>query len=591
MNDVRREMRRLGAAGGLVLLSGAAIAALRPLPEAVLPDYGSLPINRGHEVRFEHPLPRMRCGENACGTYNNWELAYPGFLNTLSPDFGNTLWDLRKVVWADRRLVFVDGRVLTCQLNWIRDHIHQMKGYCHWEHDLTSFLDFILDTQRADGQFYELLKQIDDVHWSFVNPDCRILYPDDHQSLVRLELEADVEYLMVEGCLQAWRVTGDDAWLKRALPRLEKGIDYQTGDVKRWDAERGLCKRRYTIDTWDFTADPLSSRNRTIQLDEPMAIMHGDNSGVYQAMTQLAWINDRFGNREKAASWRARAATLRANMMKHLWNGRFFRHQLPLNCPPQDGNETNRLSMSDAYALNRGVLTPEECRSVIDAYRERRGKTAAFAEWFTIDPPYEDFGPNYPKGQYVNGAICPFTAGELAKGAFENGYEAYGWDILSRLSKMIREDDGKVYFLYHPTTREPQGRGPSAWGAAAILSAVDQGLAGVQDLEKQYRTMRFAPRWAVTPFKEGRYLTGYELSKKTVDVRFAFAEKGFRYNLRSPAEEVRAHLLVPAGRKPARVLVDGRETPFEANDVFGSSYVDLTVRPVGGAVDFEVLYE
>ena len=590
MNKMRQSIRLWGAVG-VALLSGVAIAARGKLPEAVLPDSAGLSINRGHEIRFGNPLPRQTCGGRACGTYNNWELAYPGFLSTLSPDFGNTLWDLRKIVWADRRLVFVDGRVLVCQVNWIRDHIHQMKGYCHWEHDLTSFLDFILDTQRADGQFYELLKQIDDVHWSFVNPDCRILYPDDHQSLVRLVLEADIEYLMVEGCLQAWRVTGDDAWLRKALPRLEKGIDYQTSDVKRWDAARGLCKRAYTIDTWDFTADPASSHNRTIQLDEPMAIMHGDNSGVYQAMSQLAWINDYFGDREKAASWRARAAELRANMMKHLWNGRFFCHQLPLNCPPQDGNETKRLSMSDAYALNRGVLTPDECRRVIEAYRARRETTSAFAEWFTIDPPYEDFGPVHPKGQYVNGAICPFTAGELAKGAFENGYEAYGWDILSRLSKMIREDDGKIFFLYHPTTREPQGRGPSAWGAAAILSAVDQGLAGVQDLEKQYRRMRFAPRWAVTPFGEGRYLTGYELSRKSVDVRFVFAERGFRYNLRSPAKEVEAHLLVPAGRTPARLLVDGKETPFRTVDVFGSRYVDLTVRPVGGVVDFEVLYD
>ena len=155
---------------------------------------------------------------------------------------------------------------------------------------------------------------------------------------------------------------------------------------------------------------------------------------------------------------------------------------------------------------------------------------------------------------------------------------------------MILVDDGKVYFLYHPTTREPQGRGPSAGGAAAILSAVDQGLAGVRDLEKQYRRLRFAPRWAVTPFREGRYLTGYEQSKKLVDVRYVFTEKGFRYNLRSPAEEVSAHLLAPAGKTPARLLVNGRETPFKTVDVYGSTYVDVTVAPEKGVADFEVLY-
>lgn len=580
---------------GAVLFAGVicglvAHGALKPLPPGKLPDAATLKINAGRTIQFAHPLPRMRCGKATCGTYNNYELAYPGLLTTASPQFGTTLWQLRRVVWADRRQVFVDGRVLTCQLNWVRDHIHQMKGFCHWEYDLTSFLDFILDTQRADGQFYELIKQLDDTHWAFVNPDCRILYPEDNQSLVRLELEADIEYLMVEGCLQAWRVTGDDAWLERALPKLEKGIDYMTSDVKRWDAAHGLCKRPYTIDTWDFTADPLSGHNRTIQLDEPMAIMHGDNTGVYQAMMQLAEINDTFGRNERAAQWRSRAAALKANMMKHLWNGKFFRHQLPLNCPPQDAHEHERLSMSDAYALNRGMLSMDECRSIIAEYKARRATMKGFAEWFTIDPPYEpSFGGN-KAGNYVNGAICPFTAGELAKGAFENGEEAYGWDILSRISEIVRRDNGNIYFLYHPVTGKPQGGGPSAWGAAAILSAVDQGLAGIQDLSKQYARLRFAPRWAVTPFAEGRYLTGYELSKKKVDVRWIFTDKGFRYHLESPAQSVQAHLLVPAGRTPVKLLANGRETPFTTVDVYGSTYVDATVAPVRGVVDFEVLY-
>lgn len=32
-----------------------------------------------------------------------------------------------------------------------------------------------------------------------VDEDCRVMYPDDNLTLVRLELEADIEYLVVEG--------------------------------------------------------------------------------------------------------------------------------------------------------------------------------------------------------------------------------------------------------------------------------------------------------------------------------------------------------------------------------------------------------
>jgi len=576
--------------GAAAVAAGCALGALQPMPKGNLPDPAGLAINAGRTIPFMNPLPRMRCGKVQCGTYNNWELAFPGVLTTAGADFGNALWSLRKVVWADRRLVFVDGRTLVCQLNWIRDHVHQMKGYRHWEHDLTSFLDFILDTQRADGQFYELIKQLDDFHWTFVPPDCRILYPEDNQSLVRLELEADIEYLMVEGCLQAWRVTGDDAWLRRALPRLEKGIDYMTSDPKRWDAAHGLCKRPYTIDTWDFTNDPRSGGNRSVVLTEPMAIMHGDNSGVYQAMNQLAWINERFGNAAKAASWRARAEALKANMFKHLWNGTFFCHQLPLNCEPLDAHEKERLSLSMAYALNRDILTTEQKRGVVAEYKARRKTTKGFSEWFTIDPAYSPSFKGNPPGRYVNGALSPFTAGELAKGAFECGEEAYGWDILDRVAQMVKRDDGKLYFLYDPVTGQPQGGGPSAWGAAAVLSAVDEGLAGVQDLDVQYRKIRFAPRWAVTPFAEGRYLTGYEASHKTVDVRWIFTDKGFRYHLRSPAQTVQAHLLVPSGKTPKALRVNGREMAFVLSTVGESRYVDAAVTPQDGVADFEVFY-
>ena len=73
-------------------------------------------------------------------------------------------------------------------------------------------------------------------------------------------------------------------------------------------------------------------------------------------------------------------------------------------------------------------------------------------------------------------------------------------------------------------------------------------------------------------------------------MRWIFTERGFRYNLRSPAEEVVAHLLVPSGKVPAKLLVDGKETPFVLSDVYGSKYVDATVAPKNGEVDFEVLY-
>lgn len=546
-------------------------------------------LNKGAKILFQYPLPAMRVKGRANGTYNNYEMGMPCLLTTKDYKLGEMIHQLRNTVSDDRRLVFIDGKILACSNNWIRDFVHEMKAFCHWEYDLASFLNFIIDTQRKDGCYYELIKQMDDHHWKMVDEDCRILYPKDNLSLVRLEIEADIEYLVVEGAMNYFRVTGDENWMKNVLPKLEKGINYITSDPKRWDKERGLVKRAFTIDTWDFTYLPSSSGNRRIEPNTPMAIMHGDNSGVFQAMNQLAWINDRFGEKKKAESWRKKAQILKANIFKYLWNGKYFIHQLPLGNVGLDDKENIRLSLSNTYDINRGLTSTEQSRSIIEEYQARRKTTKAFAEWFSIDPPYKEKFGNHPAGNYVNGAISPFTGSELAKAALNNGYEKYGWDIICRMRKMM-ERDKNIYFLYSPDDSSPQGGGPSAWGAASLLSAIDEGLAGIKDIGCRYDIITFSPRWPVTDYTELRYITGYEKSAVLVDVRYILTKNGMRYCLFSPAKKIDAHILLPEEKICSDILFNGHSIPFKTSQIGSSHYVDFIVNPSGKA-DFEILFK
>lgn len=539
-------------------------------------------------IDFEHRLPSMNINGKHNGTYNNRELGFPSIMTTEDPKLGLFLDALRNNIFADRSLVFIDGKILMTDKNWIRDHVHVMKAMRHWEYDIKSFLDFIIETQREDGQFYELIKQVDDEHWRFVNEDCYIMYPDDNLSLVRLELETDIEYLVVEGAMYLYKTTGDDEWLKKVLPKLEKGINYITSDQKRWDSERGLVKRPFTIDTWDFTPSPESGCNRRIAENEKMSIMHGDNSGVYQAMNQLAWFHRRLGQEEAAQNWEKRAEVLRNNMLKYLWNGKFFLHQLHINHTGLDEKESERLSLSNTYDINRGLTNLEQSRSIIKEYMDRKNTTNKFAEWFSIDPAYETFG-KYQDGQYVNGALSPFTAGELAKAAFNNGYEEYGWDIIQRFMKLV-ERDGTAYFLYYPdSTPQPEG-GPSAWGSAAFISAVDEGLAGIVDDGINYDKISFSPRFPVTYYNELRYLTGYEATQTLVDIRYILKDKGMRYDVYSPAKEISAHILLPKDKNCSKLLVNGNETVFATKTVGESIYIDADVVS-RTKVSFEIIFE
>ena len=62
------------------------------------------------------------------GTYNNTELAFPSVLTTTDPKLGYFMHTLRSNIYSERTLVFIDGKILMCDKNWIRDHVHVMKA-------------------------------------------------------------------------------------------------------------------------------------------------------------------------------------------------------------------------------------------------------------------------------------------------------------------------------------------------------------------------------------------------------------------------------------------------------------------------------
>ena len=97
-------------------------------------------------IEFEHRLPAMNIEGRNNGTYNNEEMVLPCILTTKDSRLGQFLHRLHNSIRDDRRLVFIDGRTLVCSNNWIRDFVHELKALKHFEYDLRSFLQFILDT-------------------------------------------------------------------------------------------------------------------------------------------------------------------------------------------------------------------------------------------------------------------------------------------------------------------------------------------------------------------------------------------------------------------------------------------------------------
>ena len=93
----------------------------------------------------------------------------------------------------------------------------------------------------------------------------------------------------------------------------------------------------------------------------------------------------------------------------------------------------------------------------------------------------------------------------------------------------------------------------------------------------------------MTHYRELRYITGYEKTDVTVDLRWIWAEDGMRYTLTSPAETVDAHIYIPEGKTVSGVTVNGREQTYTLSAIGQSVYADFQTK-ADGVLDMEILF-
>ncbi|MGD8362945.1 MAG: hypothetical protein PVJ04_16075, partial [Gemmatimonadota bacterium] len=319
---------------------------------------------------------------------------------------------------------------------WIRDHADMLRAGRYFLDDATSAVQHFADTQSVRGRIFDYVSTF---------PEKLPCEKENWTKYVRVPVEADVEYRFVKAAFLAWQASGEDEWIQALLPRMEKALEYILSHDWYWEPDKELVKRAYTMDTWDFayTAGAHDWLQFQINEDTFWGIMHGDNSGYYEAFRIMALLCARFGDLARAQRWGDCATKLRERMNALCWNGTFYTHFVkltPVEIPGVD--ESAQLSLSNPMDINRGVTDPEMAISIIQEYRRRRRETDAFAEWFSMDPPFPDgiFGDEkLVGGAYVNGGIMPLVGGELAKAAFDHGFEDYGVDILTRYHALISE--------------------------------------------------------------------------------------------------------------------------------------------------------
>jgi hypothetical protein len=513
------------------------------------------------------------------------------FVKTGRPEFDQFFPRIRDFLEKNALDVVIDGKKIRgyrtpdTKSFWIRDYSDMLRGLKYFESDLMSLVEHFAETQAQNGRIFDYVTTF---------PEKLPSERENWTKYVRVPVEADVEYRFVKACFLVWQASGDGRWLLRLLPNMEKALNYILTHPWRWDENKQLVKRAYTIDTWDFAYTGGSHDWLQFQItdDTYWGIMHGDNSGYYEAFRLMALMYANFNNRSRAEFWEKHAQELKTRMNKTCWNGRFYTHFVKIDPVEILGvDEAEQLSLSNPMAINRGIASHEQAVSIIQEYRKRNENTQAFAEWFSIHPPFPDgiFGDEkLVGGAYINGGIMPLVGGELAKAAFEHGYEAYGVDILNRYYKMIAQT-GKTYLWYFPdgtpssaeTSTSPEASPSDAWGSSAMLYAMLEGLAGVEDRLSLFQNVQLSPRWVSAEVEEAEVQVEYECSGVRFGYFFRKKADQICLDIHTDRSEILFHVLLPQDFQAESVRVGGIDTNFQNVMIRNSPYVDFSSDILG----------
>lgn len=519
----------------------------------------------------------------------------------LTVETGSDRWDafpeqVRGFLKADTIDLCIDGAAVRGYRSpdapslWIRDHSDMLRVGRYFEPDVQSAVACFASTQKANGRVYDYVTTV---------PEKTPCERENWEKWVRVPVEADVEYRLVKAAYLAWQATGDHEWIGGLLPALERALEYTRSHPWRWDEASGLVKRPYTIDTWDFdyTAGRADWLNFQVTDDTYWGLFHGDNSGFYEAGRLLARLYAQSGQPAKASAWEGVVAGVRERANERLFNGRFYEHFHKLQEVEVEGvEEAEQLSLSNPMAINRGLATAPMAAAILEEYRRRRARTESFAEWFSIDPPFpqEAFGVDKLKpGAYINGGIFPLCGGELARAAFEHGFEAYGVETLAQYRDMITEAQAAHLWYFpdgSPATKErstsPDTIPTDGWGSSAMLYGLVEGLCGIEDRGHSFQKVRCAPRWVAAGEEEVAVRVSYAASGAAFGYRFEHDAASSTIRLTLEGEqgaEVALHVLLPEGARATALKVKRRDCAFENMKVHGSPYADAQLSLEGSA--------
>jgi hypothetical protein len=504
--------------------------------------------------------------------YTNFLVDCETSIETGNPDYDELYPVTRDAMKIGRRVFdmpkgnftgYISGDTWEIDGIWLRDWIYQLPAYCWWEREMICGLDRFMEAQKPDGSMPDGIKR-DGSTW-------------------RMGVESDVEYIFILGVYETWKITGNDRWLKKALPHLEKALEYVQNDPNRWDREHQLVKRGHTCDTWDFDIN-----ERPEFAGEHAVIAACDQTGYYPAFRAMAEMCRHLGRKRRAEEFDQKAEQFHRRANDLLWNGIHYLHHIHLMPIDHAGfDESRQLAMGNVWAITRKLAGHDQAVSIIKEYRRRHRQTGDAFPWWSLQPGYPDElgyydGSYCRQGGYANGGLMPWVGGELCRGCFDHGMEKYGLELYGQYIGHLRRTGNRVHVWYWPdgrpgfrTTNEVPYTG---WGMAQWVQALIEGIAGLKDISGRMGQMEVSPRWAATGEKEVRATVRYAVNQSYFCYRMELDEKKKTILLQytGSGRSVIFRILFPESWSLRSVRVKGETVEFKQRKVEESLYVEIS---------------
>ena len=313
---------------------------------------------------------------------------------------------------------YVENEFYFTFVPWLRDHVHTLKGMKYFYPNVKSAIDLFAKYQREDGMVWDNFakRKKEPSMWDKRFSYGGFIQPIDNYKFEfkRIPVEADMEFIFLEGIYVTWQATGDTQWMIGKLDNALRAVKYCTSDPYRWSTKYQLIKRGFTIDTWDFQSDEdaaiVGDDAMVIDKDKTrFGIMYGDNTGFIHACQKLAIMLEVANRKEDANRITKLATDMQQRLDTVAWNGKFYTHHVPEDPTVKRDlgvDLSESFSLSNSYSLNRNI-GHEKCVSIINKYQELyRSKPAnGLGEWYGIYPPFsKGFGEN-SEWTYVNGCL------------------------------------------------------------------------------------------------------------------------------------------------------------------------------------------